>query len=315
MDYCVPRADQLPPLRAEFRRERAVQDQPARRQGLRRARHHRRGAGGGARGARRAATCAHLEMPLTPEKVWRALRREPLAQHNRVLPLRDPRIAGAARAAALRLSRPDRQRAARGEPAAADHRAPDGAGAGAGAGRAAGRSRSRRSRPRRRSRAEAAKPRPRSRAPKRTPEPPVQPEPPPPAPAAARAGAPAPPRRRAARRAAASSTASRGTARQRARSALDEPSRRPATACELIDGARAHDQGQLSAAGARQQLGGRRAARRGRRAPNGAPSITREAQLGLTRSSTGRRVDDRCGRRRRKCRCRRRCAAGSSRSK
>ena len=30
MDYCVPRADQLPPLQRALRRERAVQDQPAR---------------------------------------------------------------------------------------------------------------------------------------------------------------------------------------------------------------------------------------------------------------------------------------------
>ena len=41
-DYCLPRADDIPPIAVDARRFRAVQDQPARRQGLRRIRHDRR---------------------------------------------------------------------------------------------------------------------------------------------------------------------------------------------------------------------------------------------------------------------------------
>jgi aerobic carbon-monoxide dehydrogenase large subunit len=76
MDYCVPRADQLPPLRAGF-----DESVPCKTNLL------------GVKGCGELGTIgavpavvhavldaldvAHLEMPLTPEKVWRALQREP----------------------------------------------------------------------------------------------------------------------------------------------------------------------------------------------------------------------------------------------
>src|SRR5688500_1604799 len=76
MDYCVPRADQLPPLRADF-----DESVPCKTNLL------------GVKGCGELGTIgavpavvhavldaldvAHLEMPLTAERVWRALRREP----------------------------------------------------------------------------------------------------------------------------------------------------------------------------------------------------------------------------------------------
>jgi carbon-monoxide dehydrogenase large subunit len=77
MDYCVPRADQLPPLRNAF-----DESVPSRTNLL-----GVKGCGElGTIGAVPAVVHAvldalhergvlHLEMPLTPEKVWRALRR------------------------------------------------------------------------------------------------------------------------------------------------------------------------------------------------------------------------------------------------
>ena len=75
MDYALPRADTVPPFEVGFHPVPAT-TQPARRQGLRRGRRDRRAAGGDerrARRARRAAACAALDMPATPERVWRAL--------------------------------------------------------------------------------------------------------------------------------------------------------------------------------------------------------------------------------------------------
>ena len=78
-------------------------------------------------------------------------------------------------------------------------------------------------------------------------------------------------------------------------------------------GARAHDQGQLPAAGARQQLGGRRAARRGG-AGERQRVDQREAQLALP-GARRRRGGDLAARRCRRCRCRRRCAGAKRRSR
>jgi len=75
MDYCVPRADQLPPLHARF-----DESVPCKTNLL-----GVKGCGElGTIGAVPAVVHAvldalevpHLEMPLTPEKVWRALRRD-----------------------------------------------------------------------------------------------------------------------------------------------------------------------------------------------------------------------------------------------
>ena len=76
MDYCVPRADQLPPLHAGF-----DESVPCKTNLL-----GVKGCGElGTIGAvpavvhavLEALDAAHLEMPLTAERVWRALRREP----------------------------------------------------------------------------------------------------------------------------------------------------------------------------------------------------------------------------------------------
>jgi carbon-monoxide dehydrogenase large subunit len=76
MDYCVPRADQLPPLCAGF-----DESVPCKTNLL-----GVKGCGElGTIGAVPAVVhavldaldAAQLEMPLTPEKVWRALQREP----------------------------------------------------------------------------------------------------------------------------------------------------------------------------------------------------------------------------------------------
>ena len=107
MDYAMPRADDMPSFKVGDRRH-AVHAQPARRQGLRRGRRDRRAAGADQRGARRAAPLGvtHLDMPATPERVWRAHRRPRQrlrrTTHVRIrLPAADSRVADA-RAAARR---------------------------------------------------------------------------------------------------------------------------------------------------------------------------------------------------------------------
>ena len=54
MDYCVPRADQLPPMANDFDESVPCKTNLLGVKGVRRARHHRRDARGRARGARRA---------------------------------------------------------------------------------------------------------------------------------------------------------------------------------------------------------------------------------------------------------------------
>ena len=74
MDYAVPRAEDLPSLRHRPDRH-ADAVQPAGRQGHRRGGDDRLDAGGGERGGGRAPPFGvrHLDMPLRPERVWRAL--------------------------------------------------------------------------------------------------------------------------------------------------------------------------------------------------------------------------------------------------
>ena len=78
MDYAVPRADDLPNfIQSAVRRGPTLHAQSAGRQGLRRSGRDRRPGGLG----RRCARCASfarlvdddIEMPLTPERVWRAM--------------------------------------------------------------------------------------------------------------------------------------------------------------------------------------------------------------------------------------------------
>ena len=76
MDYALPRADDLPLFVIGARREPALHAQSARRQGLRRGRHDRRARRDRQRGARRArrrSASTDIDMPLTPEAVWRAI--------------------------------------------------------------------------------------------------------------------------------------------------------------------------------------------------------------------------------------------------
>ena len=81
MDYAVPRADVGAGFQHRVRHLDAVPDQPARRQGRRRARHDRRDAGGrSTRSSTRSTTPAsaaraeQLQMPVTSERVWQLLR-------------------------------------------------------------------------------------------------------------------------------------------------------------------------------------------------------------------------------------------------
>ena len=80
MDYALPHADGFLGFKTAFDTSMPVHDQRAGRQGRGRARHHRRHAGGGQRGGRRAGAAPvtatrplRLQMPLSSEKVWRAL--------------------------------------------------------------------------------------------------------------------------------------------------------------------------------------------------------------------------------------------------
>ena len=74
MDYAMPRAGDFSAHRRQ-EQSGADQDQSARRQGLRRGRLRRRHAGGRQRARRRAVRLGvrHIEMPATPERVWRAI--------------------------------------------------------------------------------------------------------------------------------------------------------------------------------------------------------------------------------------------------
>ena len=74
MDYAMPRADDLPWFVTASERD-AGREQSARHQGRGRMRHHARDGGDDRRHRRRARHRAHLEMPATPERVWRAHRR------------------------------------------------------------------------------------------------------------------------------------------------------------------------------------------------------------------------------------------------
>ena len=136
MDYGVPRADQMPPMHCALRRRRAVQDQPARGQGLRRAGHHRRRARGGERGARRARRArreAHRDAMYTGESLAGAgdagIGTGPLR------PLALALLASLALHAAGAVRAADPEGIHAGAPRAAAHGAPGQAGARAGQGR------------------------------------------------------------------------------------------------------------------------------------------------------------------------------------
>ena len=75
MDYCLPRADDVPFFAFTLQRD-PDQGEPARRQGRGRSRRHRCAAR--RRSTRWSTRCRpygvrHIDMPATPEKVWRAI--------------------------------------------------------------------------------------------------------------------------------------------------------------------------------------------------------------------------------------------------
>ena len=76
MDYAMPRAEDIP-MMDDRRSSLAGPDQSARHQGLRRGRLRRQPVDGGQRRDRCAVgstASTHLDMPLTTEKIWRAIK-------------------------------------------------------------------------------------------------------------------------------------------------------------------------------------------------------------------------------------------------
>ena len=82
MDYLVPTAMETPKWETD-KTVTPVAAPSARRQGRRRVGHGRRAAGHRQRRrgrARRTSACAHIDIPITPEKVWRILKEKGVAE-------------------------------------------------------------------------------------------------------------------------------------------------------------------------------------------------------------------------------------------